>query len=143
MLTKKKFQSGVKSFGALNHLISLAAFALLFVCIFLLCAFLLGFVFFKLPQPLKLTNVATLGALYLSCAVSSFIISKKNGQKYFLCAVLNSTFVVFLLTALSFFGTTRIFSFDFLLRLLSILFCFLGAFLGVKREKIKKHSHRR
>ena len=143
MLTKRIFPPPTHKFGALTYLISVCIFALALALIFLLLSTVLGAIAFKLPNPLKLTGVLTFCALYLSALISSFIISKKNGQKYLLCALFNSLFLFLILTALALFGKTSIFSIDFALRLASILFCILGALLGIKRQKVKKHKRPR
>lgn len=142
MQTKKKILPSAKGFGALDYVISIALFALIFTVLFFILVALFGVAFIKLPQPLKMTNIATLGSLYVSALASSFIISKKNGQKYLLLATFNSLFLSFLLLILSFFGDGPL-CLDFILRILCVLFCYIGAFLGIKREKIKKHKHRR
>ena len=142
MLTKKNFPLGQKRFGALDYLISAVIFGGLIICLFFIFAAIFGFIFFKLPAPLKMTNIATLGALYLSAFLSSFIISRINGQKYFLCALFNSLLVGAILLILSFFGESGTFSIHFLLRLVSIPVIFIGALLGIKREKARKRRHR-
>lgn len=142
MLTKKKFPLGERRFSALDYLISVAIFSGLFICLFLLFAALFGFIFFKLPSPLKMTNIATLGALYISAFSASLIISKKNGQKYFLCALFNSILIGAILLILSFFGESGTFSIHFLLRLICVPIIFIGALLGIRREKAKKRRHR-
>ena len=142
MLTKKNFPLGQKRFGALDYLISVVIFGGLAICLFFTFAAIFGFIFFKLPSPLKMTNIATLGALYISAFIASFIISKINGQKYFLCALFNSLLVASILLILSFFGESGTFSIHFLLRLVCIPVIFIGAFLGIKREKTKKRRHR-
>lgn len=142
MLTKKNFPLGQKRFGALDYLISAVIFGGLAICLFFIFAAIFGFIFFKLPSPLKMTNIATLGALYISAFIASFIISKINGQKYFLCALFNSLLVASILLILSFFGESGTFSIHFLLRLICVPIIFIGAFLGIKREKTKKRRHR-
>lgn len=142
MLKKKNFFTSSKDFGALDYIISTSIFALLLISIFLFCALLLGFLFFKLPEPLKTSNFATLGSLYIAVLSSSFIISKKNRQKYFLCAVFNAFFLFTILFILSLIGKSGILNINFLLRIISLPLCFFGAFLGMHREKPKKHKHR-
>ena len=142
MLTKKNFPLGQKRFGALDYLISVVIFGGLAICLFFTFAAIFGFIFFKLPSPLKMTNIATLGALYISAFIASFIITKINGQKYFLCALFNSLLVASILLILSFFGESGTFSIHFLLRLVCIPVIFIGAFLVIKREKTKKRRHR-
>ncbi len=142
MLTKKNFPLGQKRLGALDYLISVVIFGGLAICLFFIFAAVFGFIFFKLPSPLKMTNIATLGALYISAFAASLIISKKNGQKYFLCALFNSILIGAILLILSFFGDNGVFSVHFLLRLICVPMIFIGALLGIKREKAKKRHHR-
>ena len=143
MLTKRIFSPATRKFGALDYLISTSIFALALTLIFLFSCATLGVIAFKLPNPLKFTSALAYIALYLSAFSSSFIISKKNGQKYLLCALFNASFLFFALFILAILGKTSIFSLVFALRLASLLFIFLGAFLGIRRQKVKKHKKRK
>ena len=95
MLTKRIFPPATRKFGALDYLISTTIFALALTLIFLFSCAFLGVIAFKMPNPLKFTSALAYIALYLSAFSSSFIISKKNGQKYLLCALFNASFLFF------------------------------------------------
>ena len=88
-------------------------------------------------DPLKLILPIGLGTLYLSALIGGIVTVRKHGKKALLCGGLCGLFLF-----VFFFGTSLFFrgegSFSFLvtllLRLLTILFSILGAFLGQKRS---------
>lgn len=143
MSTNNKIFPSSKSFGALKLLISVSLFALFFIIVFLLCAVFSGFVLLKLPNPLKMIDAATLISLYFAAIISSFLISKKNGQKYLMCAAFCALLLFAFLFLMSLFTNSGIFTVRFFLRLISLPLCFLGALLGKKREKRVVHKHKR
>lgn len=115
----------------------------------LLCAVALMFVgslvCLRSEDPLKLILPIGLGTLYLSALVGGIVTVRRHEKKALLCGALCGLFLfVFFLGSSLFFRGEGSFSFflTFLLRLLTILFSILGAFLGQKRSGHRPHRKR-
>ena len=112
----------------------------------LLCAVALmlvgSLVCLRSDDPLKLILPIGLGTLYLSALAGGIVTVRRHGKKALLCGALCGLFLfVFFLGISLFFRGEGAFSFlvTLLLRLLTILFSILGAFLGQKRTTRRPH----
>ena len=142
--SKKSNTFKVNKQGIKTLLINLVIFFSIFclVCILLSVIFSLIF-YYSTENPNKMVNFSSFASLFLSSMITSFIMSKKLGERYLLNSLLLSGIILITLLFGAIFTDTRIFSLEFLLKLLVPVFCMVGAFWGKKRNKNhKKRYHR-
>lgn len=115
----------------------------------LLCGVLLilvgSIVAWRSEDPLTMILPFGLGTLYLSALLGGIVTIRLHGEKALLCGTLCGLllFVLFWIISLFFQGEAS-FSvpLSLLLRILSIVFSIIGAFLGQKRVKRRPHRKR-
>lgn len=110
-----------------------------FFCVLFSAGFSL--IFYQTLNPTKMLDFASLLSLYASALLSSFLLSKKTGQKYILGGIVLGTIILLVLIIGAIFCNTKIISIEFLLKAVIPFVCVLGAMLGIKRERKNKRKH--
>ena len=140
-LSKKKFK--IKSneqteLGFLGLLKSCSLFLLVFIALCVFISVITAIFFYKSLNPSKAIDLISLSSLFISAFISSFLLSKYNGQKYLLGGILLGFMIFVILFIGALFTERKIFSAEFLLRLAVPAVTMIGALLGIKREKRNK-----
>ena len=107
----------------------------------ILFSFIFSIIFYNFENSTKMIDLASLLSLFSSGFTSCFIASKITGENYYFKPLVLSLLAFILFFAIAIFSKTKIFSINFLIKLLFPAFCFLGAFLGRKHIKTKRKKH--
>lgn len=143
-MSKRKYIGGRdkdKELSPLQFILRCLVFVLIFSFIYLLISLALTAFLYTTANPTKNIYIFSLVCGCVSSFLSGFIFSKINGQKWLLSGVLLGGITVFFifLIGLLFPNDTK----SYLQYALIPVFCILGAFLGKKRVKQRKHLKRR
>ena len=125
----------------LKFLKSISYALLFFIACCLLFSFVFSIIFYNFENSTKMIRIASLSSLFLSGLVACFIVAKITGENYFLIPLIISIFAIILFFVSCIFSNTKIFSSDFLIKLMFPVFCFSGSLLGKKRVKFTRKKH--
>ena len=139
---KNSFKQKDEGLSIKSFAINIALSLLIFLGVFFVFSLLISLFLYNTPNPTALLDIATYSSLFVASFVACFFLSKKNGQKYLLGALIFGFLVVFVLFTVSIFTDTKLISIDSLLKLATLVFCIAGGLLGIKKEKRIRHKHR-
>ena len=143
-ISKNKFRSNeIKDYSFLSLLKTCLFFFAIFSLICVAFSSITSLIFYQTLNPNKMVDFASISSLYLSAFLTSFLLSKKTGQKYILGGALLGAIILCVLFVAAVFTDTKIISSEFLFKAMVPIVCMFGAVLGIKREKQnKKRSYK-
>lgn len=120
-----------------------AIFAVIFCVISILVIVLTSIIFYNTPNPTVKTQTAAFIALYSSAFITSFIMTRINGEKWLFGGLILGLMLFILTLVFSIFINGVPGSQSIIPRILVAVVALLAAFLGRKREHSKKPHHKK
>lgn len=117
---------------------------LLFCALIMFFSLLSGLIFFNTKDSTSKIGISAYVSLYLSVAISSFVLSKYLGQKQILCGLLFGALIVFLTYALSLiFGSGKLDINDLISNIFTIIISMGASLLTRANNRKKRHKRHR
>lgn len=116
-----------------------AIFTLIFCAVSALMILIFSWIFYSTEDPTSKITLAALCSLYTSCFICSFVLSRINGQRNFLCGIVFGAMVVILTLLLSLAVQDGGMKNPVLWRALIPIVTVASALLAKKRERRTKH----
>ena len=138
---RKRFLSQEKStdINLGTVMIRCALFTLIFCAVSALMILIFSWIFYSTEDPTSNITLASLLSLYMSCFICSFVLSRINGQKNFLCGIVFGAMVVILTLLLSLSVNGGEIKNPVLWRALIPVVTVAASLLAKKRERKAKH----
>ena len=138
---RKKLSSTELNFALLFK--RATVFTVMFFAISFVIMLIMSCVFYNTSDPTSKISIISLCALYLSSFVCGFLLSKLNGQLYLLGSFTLGIMIFLSSLLLSlFFGNEGFFATSLAWRALAPVFCIIGGFGGMRKEK-QHHKRKR
>lgn len=115
---------------------------LLFCVLIMIFSLLSGLIFFNTKDPTSKISISAYATLYLSVAVSSFVLSKYIKQKQALCGLLFGALIIILILAISLILGSEKLGIGNLISKLTIIIISTGASLLARANNHKKRHKR-
>lgn len=121
-------------------MIRCALFTLIFCAVSALMILIFSWIFYSTEDPTSKITLASLSSLYTSCFICSFVLSRINGQRNFLCGIVFGAMVVILTLLLSLAVKDGSMKNPVLWRALIPVVTVVAALLAKKRERKPRHK---
>ena len=117
---------------------------LLFCALIMIFSLLSGLIFFSTKDPTSKIGIGAYMTLYLSVAISSFVLSKQLGQKQILCGLLFGGLIIVLIFMISLIlGSGKLGIGDLISKLMIIIISTGSSLLTRANNRKKRHKRHR